>query len=166
MAIIVEDGTNVDGANSYISIEYLRDYATARGIDTIPVADADVEVLIISAMDYIEVQGGRYQGRKTVSTQPLQFPRYPVYIDSYLIGDDEIPETLKKAQAQLCIEAISANLMPNVSGRLVIEKTIGPMTTKWAESFGPDKGNSFTKVEAFLNPLFARGRMQIANYRG
>ncbi len=55
MAIVVEDGTQVAGANSYVSESDLTTYASDRGV-----ALSETEsVLIIKAMDYLNTL--RYQ---------------------------------------------------------------------------------------------------------
>jgi hypothetical protein len=60
----------VVGTNSYVTVAELETYAIDRGIT---IAATDKSVLLIKAMDFMEVQ--KYKGYKTVSTQALQFPR-------------------------------------------------------------------------------------------
>jgi hypothetical protein len=95
--IIVEDGSIVAGANSYVSESELTTYATDRGITLTGSAD----VLIIKSMDYIESQD--FIGTKSTQDQPLQWPRNSAYIDGYLFPSDEIPEELKDAQMATAI---------------------------------------------------------------
>ena len=45
MALTIEDGSGVAGANSYIDVAAARTYAAARGL-TLPAADGDVEALL------------------------------------------------------------------------------------------------------------------------
>jgi hypothetical protein len=97
MAIVVEDGTIVSGANSYVSEADLEAFATARGITL----TADPAILLIKAMDYIESLG--YKGYKSSSTQELQWPRYGVYVDGYCIDSDVIPTALKNGLMQTAI---------------------------------------------------------------
>ena len=52
MALIVEDGTGIANANSYVSEQELADYLSARGL-SVP-EDANPVALIIRAMDYVE----------------------------------------------------------------------------------------------------------------
>lgn len=104
MAIIVEDGTIVSGANSYISTEEAEAYIELN-LQTIP-ADATLELYIIRAKDYLESKRNLYQGTKVSSTQPLQFPRYNVYIDGFLQSYEEIPSILKEAQNILVLAQV------------------------------------------------------------
>lgn len=95
MAIIIEDGSIVAGANSYVTIDETRTYAAARGT-TLSAVDAEVEELIVRSMDYIESQS--FKGIKLTQDQPLQWPRADVIIDGYLLATDDIPEELIKGQ--------------------------------------------------------------------
>ena len=76
------------GTDSYVSEAELTAYATARGI----VLEGDATVALIRAMDYLGVQS--WAGYRTVSTQPLDFPRN---------GETTVPQAIKTAQMQLAI---------------------------------------------------------------
>jgi len=101
--IIVEDGSIVPNANSYVSAAELTTYASNRGITlTLP-----PETLLIRAMDYIESL--QYQGYRVSQDQPLQWPRYCVYVDKCLIDSDVIPMQLKNALMQTAISIDEGN---------------------------------------------------------
>lgn len=93
MALIVEDGTLVSNANSYVSVDDYITWADARGFtyDSYP----DIEQKILRAMDYIESL--QFVGEKHEETQSLQWPRDYVLIDGYSVESDEIPKQLKAA---------------------------------------------------------------------
>lgn len=93
MSIIVEDGTLVEGANSYIDVAYLKDYAAARGI-TLP-ADSELPAKLILAMDYLDTYDAQWPGTAKGS---LAWPRKDTEYEN-------IPANLKKAQAVLAIKA-------------------------------------------------------------
>ena len=92
--IIVEDGSGVAGANSYISEADLLSYATDRGTTLSTATD----VLILRSMDYIEMQ--RFIGVKAKDDQSLEWPR----ADLYKYKSNEIPAELIKAQFALCVQ--------------------------------------------------------------
>ena len=75
--IIVEDGSVVAGANSYVTEAELTTYAADRGITL----TAATDVLLIKAMDYIESLS--FIGTKFSEGQSLQWPRSNVYIDGF-----------------------------------------------------------------------------------
>ncbi len=89
MAVIVEDGSIVANANSYVSEAELTAYALARG----KTLTADETQLLIEAMDYIE--GLSFIGIKHTQDQALQWPRSYVRLDGYYQNHDDIPAQLK-----------------------------------------------------------------------
>jgi hypothetical protein len=103
--IIVENGTVVAGANSYVSEADLTAYASDRGLTL----TAATDVLIIKAMDYIESLS--FIGDKHTEAQPLQWPRDEVYIDRYYIERETIPKELKNGVYTAAL-AIDAELDP------------------------------------------------------
>jgi hypothetical protein len=156
MALTIEDGSGVAGANSYIDVATARTYAVARGL-TLPAADGDVEALLIKAMDFIEAYRGDFQGIKTAATNPLQWPRTGVALDGYPLAADSIPQVLKDAQAQLAVEAQNADLMPTGTGREVVMERVDVVQVQYAESGNTNPQPIFTKAEALLKPLFKSG---------
>jgi hypothetical protein len=78
MAFIVEDGTIVDGATSYVaeafSDAYFTDLAVAEWTDATPSAK---KAALVNGSEYASLRWGRIlSGVKMISTQPLEFPRY------------------------------------------------------------------------------------------
>ncbi len=96
MAITVETGAIVAGANSYVSVVDLDAYLLLRGMTT----SLDKEVMLIKAMDWLEIQ--KYKGDQLTCDQVLQFPRVNVIISRLCyIESDEIPEQLKQFQLRI-----------------------------------------------------------------
>lgn len=146
MTIIVEDGSIVSGANSYASEAELTAYATDRGLTL----TTGAEQLLISAMDWVEVQS--FKGTKSTSDQPLQWPRESVYIDGYLIASDEIPQDLKLLQMRLAVD-IDAGSDPNgVSSQNVKQETVfGAVSVTYQDGSGVS--NVSKQVSALLSKL-------------
>lgn len=167
MALIIEDGSNVANANSFATVAECRAYAEARGLD-LPVDDTDVEPLLVKAADYINSLEEKFQGYRYFYDvgQALSFPRENIYIHGRYVGG-EIPEELKNAQCQFAVDANENDLLAPGTGREVIEKKIGPLTTKWNPT-----GNSAPQFEstaglALLEPFFTPGAggFNILNYQ-
>lgn len=158
IAIIVENGTNVLNANSYNSIAELRAFALDRGI-TLSVVDDEVAVMAIKSTDYLETKAEQYKGLPTNLVQSLQWPRSGVYIYEVEQASTSIPKQLKTAHAMLVLAVNEGlSLLPNVSPQdYVIEETVGPIKTKYADPVSVGIENSFTGVDAFLEPLFMQG---------
>lgn len=62
--LVIEDGSIVTGANSYISVEEARTYASCRGV-SLSEDDSVVEVQLIKANDYLQSLRCSYKGCKT-----------------------------------------------------------------------------------------------------
>jgi hypothetical protein len=150
--LIIEDGSKVDGANSYVDLSDFRDYAVKRGVD-LPLEDSAIEPFLIQAMDYVEAQRGRFQGIRTYPKQRTQFPRIGVKIDGEDVQDDEIPELLQRAQMQAAIEAFKGvNLLPTSEGLAVIQEGVGKLGVRYSEKIGGITP-TMTAVESLLQPL-------------
>lgn len=155
MALVVEDGSQVTGANSYISLADARAYAVARG-KTLSAVDATAEAALIKAMDLIESYRARFQGTKVSRDQALQWPRTGVVVDTFTIDDDEIPECLPQAQAALAIEAQTTELFANSDGRQIVrERVEGAVDVQYSESGSESPQPSFGLAESLLAPLFS-----------
>ena len=106
MSVIVEDGSNIQNANSYVSEDDFTAYMDARGESY---DGSNVTSLLISAMDYIESY--TFSNDPTYSDQALSFPRNK---------DEFIPNEIKKAQLILARNAINIDIMPNPTSDKVI----------------------------------------------
>lgn len=155
--ITVEDGSNVIGANSFVSVDDLRQYALQRGVALSP-DDDEVATQLIKASDYLESFGNRYQGNITNAGQALQWPRKDVYLhgSDLPIESNSIPKELKSAQCAAAMAIASGiDIMPNYSAAdYVVEETVGPITTKYADPSKIGVLPTLTAVEALLAPLF------------
>lgn len=137
MALVIEDGTIVAGANSYIDIPAAKAYAAARGVD-LGLDDVVTEQRLLLAMDYLESLS--YKGVRTEpDVQELSWPRYGVTFDGVTILDTVIPNRLKHAQAQLAIELFNGVVIFASSGasagsdvKFVKRKKVDVLETEYA----------------------------------
>ena len=141
MALIVEDGTGIATANSYIDVAYFDAYFTDRGnADAIAIVDKDS--LLIKATDYIEtVYYGKWSGERLTTTQALEFPRTIDYVD---VG---VPDRLKKACCELALKANSTTLLVDVEQRVIKEK-VAVIETTYSEY--DDQPTQYTTVYNLL----------------
>ena len=150
MSIVVEDGTGANPlANSYVSEAELTAYANDRGITLTGSADH----LLLLSMDTLETRS--YQGSKTSTAQPLQWPRSGVVVDGESIDDNEIPSDLKSAQIVTALSIDSGvNPMGTISPAIKREKVdvieVEYQDNAASRSFDP-------KINAYLAPLLAYG---------
>lgn len=115
MSIVVEDGSVVSGANSYVTLEEVESYCEDRGFTAwASASDTDQEAALHRAMDYVESQ--EYKGSKTAYDNPLEWPRVGWFYQAYdinqfrsvLITDYEayIPPKLKTAVCRAAYEEL------------------------------------------------------------
>lgn len=131
MTLIVEDGTIVENANSYISLVEFKAYHDARG-NTYSDDDTILEQSIIKAMDYISQRWGRrFKGSIEDTTQELDFPRIRLYDRNGLLVAG-IPSNLKKATSEYALRASSAALMPDP-----LTNELGLSVKRTREKIGP-----------------------------
>ena len=151
MTIIVEDGTIVAGANSYVTTTELTTFATARSITLV----AGAETLLIQAMDYIESL--QYKGGKRTQDQVLQWPRVDVYIDGYYFSSESIPQQLKDG---LCHYAIAVDQgtdsLQDVTRQTTTE-TVGEISVQYKASSVSATTN--IKVAATMYKLLESGSL-------
>ncbi len=162
MALVIEDGTGVTGANTYVSVATAKAFASSRG-DAYPTVDLDVEKLLIQAVDYLEGQRRYFRGTKTDPTQPLQYPRLNSMVDGVIIADNVIPIELKYAQMQLSIDAFEfGSLLPSSDGYAVAVEKVDVLEIQYAAG-GRLSGTSlpatpnFPKAQAWLDALTDNG---------
>lgn len=171
MALTIEDGTGKADSTSYVTVAEARAYAAARGV-VLPSDDAELEALLVKAMDYLEAQRKLYAGERTwaVATtahpavQALQWPRCGALLDCrHAIAHDSIPVELKRAQMQAAMEVFAGrDLMPSSDGRIVKREKVDVIETEYMT--GQDIGGgtavgavTFPAVDALLEPLYGCG---------
>jgi len=159
MPIVIEDGSNVTGANSYVTIAEFKAYALDRGI-TVSSTDAQISAFLILSKDYLESFRSNYKGEKTYSDQALQWPRTYVYIDGYEQPYDEIPELLKSAQSQLSLDQFNGiELQATETGKFVIVQQVGPIRREFSEQLRTSGTPRLVAFKNLLDPLLNRNLM-------
>lgn len=149
MALVVEDGSNIPGANSFVDYTYFRLFALDRGVSGF----TNLEILphLVKATDYLEKYWDRFKGDRTYTDQVLSWPRRNVYLHGNLLVETTIPEELKKAQSLLAIESYSGNeLSPTIDNSIKMEK-VAVLEMEYFQ--GEGKLPYFDSVQAFLDPL-------------
>ncbi len=115
MALVVEDGSGVATANSYIP----RAFADTHHADRNATAwedftDPEKDAAIIRATDYIDKRfGRRFIGIRRQKEQALEWPRLDAFDDDGFImsGVDEVPRQLQKALAEYALRAALCGIL-------------------------------------------------------
>lgn len=117
--LIVEDGTGLADANSYVSVLSARSIAHARGV-VFDLPDSGVESLLVRAMDELETRN--YVGLPLTETQALSWPR----------DDLGVPSRVMLAQVYLAIALRTVDLSPTVSAdRLTKREKVGDIEVEY-----------------------------------
>ncbi|KAF1711065.1 hypothetical protein CSC70_03820 [Pseudoxanthomonas kalamensis DSM 18571] len=110
MALTIEDGTGVTGADSYATAAELADRAAAYGW-TIPATESEQEVLLrraAEAMNGLDWKGSRKGG----ASQSMAWPRTGVAVDGEILADDYIPAPILYGQMALAAEIHADDIDP------------------------------------------------------
>ena len=114
MALTVEDGTGLVGADAYISVVNADTYFLASANATWAAATSPAkEVAIIKATRYIEKRfGTKWKGLIASSEQALGWPRRYVYDERGTELVDQVPVQIARACAEYAVQALVNPLIP------------------------------------------------------
>lgn len=143
MSLIIENGTGLDNADSYIDLTYLTDYATKRNITITGITEAN----IIKAMDYFE-SAYTFKGTKLKETQSLAFPRL-------INGVVEYPIRIKNALCELTIKTKENELLKDTERATKREK-VGDIEIEYSE-YSKDETNYNFVINLILPWLSSNG---------
>jgi hypothetical protein len=154
MALIIEDGSIVANANSFATVVECQAFADARGL-TLPSTDAEIEILLINASDFLFSLENDFQAfRTSPSSQVLPFPRETVYLYGESIASDAIPQILKDGQCRLAFDASQQDLLATGSGRVVKKEGVGPLVVEYGDDGASNPQANLTAALTILAPLF------------
>lgn len=145
MTLVVEDGTGIAGANSYLSVAELRAFAVDRGL-ILPAQDSDVATLLVKATDYLELKS--YIGVRASDSQGLSWPRTETVYPT-------IPAKLKTAQCLLSFEAQNGDLSAAVRPNPYVQTKIDVVYIKYASTSDVASGLRFYAVDSLLDGLLS-----------
>jgi hypothetical protein len=146
MALIVEDGTGLDTAESYISVVDAATYCTAHGLTAWTGTDGVKESALRNATQYIDTMYN-FRSAKTYYLQALEFPRQMWDWD-----DDPLMNRLRSATVELAVKALSANLFADVEPSVTTMVKVGPITkqTRPVDTGGQKR---YAAIDALLKQL-------------
>lgn len=148
MAVIVEDGSGVAGANSYASEEQLQAWAGARGYTL----TGDLSVLLVRSFDYIEAREPRFVGFRTYGA--TSWPRTGVTLYGVPVAADAIPAQLIEAQCAMAVAADGQALQSAViSVGPIASKSVGDVSVSYDTSRAPATAY-FEQGESALRSLY------------
>lgn len=163
ITIIVEDGTVVENANSYISLEDLREYAASNNYE-ISTNDETVKRAIIQSCEFLN--GLDYIGSPSTAYAEMAFPR--TTIDDL---EGIIPQQIIKAQCYLACNSLLDNIelftTDANSGNLGVQsEKVSVLETSYFQGLREDylasTGNKkFPYIWSLLKPFFDNSKYTI-----
>ena len=153
MALIVETGAVVAGANSYVSLADIATYHSARGNSSWTGADPVKEAAILRAMAFIEAR--HWKGSKTAYTNPLAWPRADVQDrDGFDVPEDTVPAGVVQALCEAALRELTTpgTLAPDLyRGGRVMSESVDVISTSFES--GAPAGTVFFAVNNALRGL-------------
>ena len=157
MSLIVEDGSVVTGAESYISVADASNYHTVRGNTAWAALTTDAlrEAALRKATDYMrQAYRSRWQGYKVNEDQALDWPRYGVEVEGYAVDSDIVPTEVKNACAELALRASAADLNPDLTQGVAREK-VGQIEVEYDKA--SPQFTRYKAIDALLSPYLKAG---------
>lgn len=161
MSLIVETGSGLSTAVSYISLAdadaYIADHGNSAAWSA--AADADKEQYLRLATQYIDLQfGNRFKGVKTARDNALCWPRYGATdSDGYPYDSNEIPLYVKYATVEAALMVLAGDdLLGVLANPGIIEsesKKIGPLEKSVTYVGGKAPVKSYPRIKALLRPV-------------
>lgn len=164
--LTIEDGTIVDGANSYVSIADVVAYALLYGF-SFTGTDVAREQAIARAMIYIEALEPCFYGSRVSAAQSLAWPRnyVPNALGTDYLANTLIPTGLKNAVSEAAILELATpgtlTQAASVSSQSIVRerRKVGPLETETQYSAGTSTTETmYKRINAFLQPFLNGGR--------
>lgn len=157
MALVVEDGSLVDNANTYASLSYVDAFCDELGlVEWASCSTDERNAAILRGMAYIE--SFSFKGVKCDAYQSLKWPRSGASDeDGYAIDEDMIPPNLLKAVARAAYEeAVSPGTLQSTrTGGVKREKVDVIEIEYFADSGESEK--IFDAINGYLRGLLEDG---------
>jgi len=177
MTLIVEDGSKLPDAESYISVDECTAYHVKRG-NTVwgDMSLQEMEEALVRATDFMRARyRGKWKGHVATYEQGLDWPRmgvkvtdgilasgpYPYvtayrrpYLPPQILPDNVIPKEVKNACAELAFRAAQGPLIIDET-RQPIRETVGPITVQYSEYTSQQV--SYPMIDDMLRPFLTTG---------
>lgn len=161
MALVVEDGSGLAGAESYVSVADCAGYATARGL-AFPTTDAALcEQALRRATAWLDDRyARRFPGaRRRLRAQALEWPRVGVTdANGYSVPETEVPTEVVRATCEAAVRELASpnSLAPDLKrGGAIRAVKAGSVSVEYAA--GASASTTFQTIDDALSRLLAFG---------
>ncbi len=142
-ALIIEDGSVVDGANSYVSVSDADAYHATRitpwAVAWLALSESDKEACLIDAARRMDAL--RWRGIRRRQGDGLAHPRDGMHdCSGNIIASDTIPQGVKELQAE-CAAWLKYKGAPELHDANISSRSVGPLSITY---FAPTSPGAFT----------------------
>jgi hypothetical protein len=176
---VVEDGTGLVDATSFISTDYFDNYFNTRGNATVVAwaADRKQKNINIATAYLCSYYRDRFKGRRATKDQALEFPRYGVVLDGdgadsfmpgfgpitngFIVNSNEIPRVVKDAVCEMAVRADTNVLSPDIKpgeGSITMKK-VGPIMLQYRAPFNSQ--TIWRYVDTLISPVLKGSSMSV-----
>ena len=152
--LIVEDGTIVSGADSYVNLVDARALAAKYNL-ALPVDDTEAEAALRNGASYIGLQEPFMCGSRVSPLQELSFPRLGATLYGYDVASNTIPARVIRAQVIAAIEyGKGTDVRASSDGRATsLERVEGAVTVQYFNNGATGANTVITAAIDALRPL-------------
>lgn len=166
MALIVEDGSVVPNAESYVSVDEADSYHDSRGtVSWSTMTVTEKERALRRATDFMKGRyRSRWKGGRVHPFQALDWPRQGVVTDdmgsamppyyAFIVDYRIVPLEVKQVCAELALRAAAGPLIEDRTQKLK-EETIGPIKTIYDQN--ATDMIQYTQVDEMIKIYLGRG---------
>ncbi len=163
MSLVVEDGSGMSNAESYVSVNDVTAYNDAHNaVAAWTSADTTArERALRLATQYLEATyNQRWLGERLTETQALAWPRSCVWLDGYVVDDGDMPRALLDATCELALRAIVSPLINDLTepGMVDLDRVkVGPIEVEQHFVGGRGQVPIYRVVDGLLRGLVMGG---------
>lgn len=152
--LIVEDGSIVAGADSYVSLADARALADNYGW-VLPTDDTEAEAALRNGAVYVGLQEPQMCGTRVSPQQSLAYPRQNVTLYGFPVASDSIPSQIIQAQIIAATEyGKGTDVRASSDGRATsVERVEGAVTVQYFNNGATGATTTITAAMDALRPL-------------
>lgn len=152
--LIVEDGSIVAGADSYVSLSDARTLAAKYGWE-LPADDTEAEQALRNGAGYVGLRESAMCGSRVSPLQELAYPRKNVTLYGFDVAQDSIPSQVIRAQVAAAVEyGAGTDVRAASDGRAVsMERVEGAVTVEYFNNGNNGSSVVITSAMDALAPL-------------
>lgn len=135
MALVVEDGTGLDDADSYIALDDAIQMARKYGL-SLPSCDDEAEAALRNGALYVDLNEPSFSGDRLENNQALAWPRSSAYkCSGVAIASDSVPVEAQRSQVFAAAEyGAGTDVRPSSSGAEVKKEKVSSIEVEYFET--------------------------------